>query len=690
MGRQINRRHLRKPSGNMIVLVSGVTATLVIALIVFFYNYVRLLASQGQSKNAIEAAALAAASDLSRIVVNTPEYGYISLSDEAPIGKATAAGDQYYLPVRSINSIIATCRLENQLAIALQDQTLSALAQQDLANAQTAIGRLESGLADAIQPGHSAQDIYGNQVTPYTSAENAYKANDVHPGQQYVANSLVLSLGCLTKGIGTNIPVPQPTTMSGLQPAQMQNGYYLSDTPVPFGNGSSAYGSMNVVLAPIAQATRLVDPKTFTPQLSALPAKQQQMLAAVKVDATETIVDSQNPQGLVVHMVSCAVPANVYDTKPAPGALSISFPDGQIPDWQTPMQMLDDQQLAHGQVDLESAQPIGTGTIGDYPTPQPPAVSLTQLTSMNWMLPHNPNPAPADVARACIYDWVRRAGPQANLKSIISALNTNFNLPNPATKDWITLLSATATVPTNITKLVSGPQIPVGIMHIYKFNTDGTVAYSSKTITPYPYSVISQGQMYGEALKVFQSKTLKQLKFNNIQLPQLKGSPNVNGNVTIENQFDVYFRDEVRQPGTINGGWHGGEPLENPQVSFLKKKELPFGKNTIHDYIASLLHRGSTGELGGGGWGANPPAKGQGSIPLIGAQSDFCEKMTPPPGYNTYAVYPSPSNPVRPTYTTNGTAVDIRFRRQVKIDGQFKSYFSYYIVTDVGYLALED
>ncbi|MFX8700516.1 hypothetical protein ABTM56_20650, partial [Acinetobacter baumannii] len=78
------------------------------------------LATHSESKNAIEAAALAAAADLSRIVVNTPEYGFISLSDAAPIGKSTSASDQYYLPVRSINSIIGTCRLENQLAIALK------------------------------------------------------------------------------------------------------------------------------------------------------------------------------------------------------------------------------------------------------------------------------------------------------------------------------------------------------------------------------------------------------------------------------------------------------------------------------------------------------------------------------------------------------------------------------------------
>jgi hypothetical protein len=658
----------------MLVLVTAITVGLVLALIIFFYNYVKLLASQGQTKNAIEAAALAAAADLSRIVVNTPEYGYISLSDDAPIGKATAAGDKYYLPVRSINSIIATCRLENQLAIALNDQTLSALAQQDLTNAQNAIAKLEKTLADAIKQGHSGQDIYGNVISPYTDAENAYKANDVHPGQQYVANSLQLTIGCLTKGIGTNIPVPQPTTMGGLQSSQTQNGYYLSDTPVAFGNGSAAYGSMNVVLAPIAQATRLVDPKTFTTTLSSVPPKQVQMQAAIRVDAAERVVDSQNPQGMDIHMVSCAVPANVYDTKPAPGAFSISFPDGQIPDWTTPMQMLNEPQLANGNVDLQ--MPVN----GDYPSPG------ASMTPMPWML-SAPKESPANVARACLYDWVRRAGTKGNLQSIINALNTKFQTANPATKDWITLLSAKTNLPVDMTTTYNGPQIPVGIMHIYKFNADGTVGYTSKTITPYPYAVASEKQMYGEVLKAFQSKVLQppldQLQFKNVVLPAVGPAKDVKGNITIENKFDVYFRSEVRQPGTLSGGQHGGEPLDNSQVSFASPQR-PLGSDSLNSYICSLLHHGSAGELGGGGSGAGGP-KGQGSIPLLTSQSDFAETMVPPPPYTTFDVYPT-GGPIRPTYTTNGTAVDIRFRRQVKIDGQISAYLS---LTDTGYLGYE-
>ena len=73
-------RH-RSPNGNMLVLIAAITVGLIVALIFFCLNYARLLGSNSEQKKAIEAAALAAASDLSAIVIPTVEFGYVSLSD---------------------------------------------------------------------------------------------------------------------------------------------------------------------------------------------------------------------------------------------------------------------------------------------------------------------------------------------------------------------------------------------------------------------------------------------------------------------------------------------------------------------------------------------------------------------------------------------------------------------------------
>jgi len=73
-------------------------------------------------QQAIESAALRAATELSEIVINDPYFGFISLSDQKPIGQATFAADGEPLPVHGINTIIATTRLDYLIAKATNDQ----------------------------------------------------------------------------------------------------------------------------------------------------------------------------------------------------------------------------------------------------------------------------------------------------------------------------------------------------------------------------------------------------------------------------------------------------------------------------------------------------------------------------------------------------------------------------------------
>jgi len=112
-------------------------------------------------------------------------------------------------------------------------------------------------------------------------------------------------------------------------------------------------------------------------------------------------------------------------------------------------------------------------------------------------------------------------------------------------------------------------------------------------------------------------------------------------------------------------------------------------------------------EGGGGGFGAQvaPPSgggPGNGSIPLIGGQNDFnAGILGNPPGigspsspdvdptysaYDAYSIAPSPTTGfVRPTYQTNGTAVDIRFRRVLNLSATINGTPQ----TDTGYVGAE-
>jgi len=69
----------------MIVLIAAVTLALVLALGFFGLNYARLLGSNQEQRTCIQSAAMAAANDLSRIVITDPNFGVIGISDCAPI-----------------------------------------------------------------------------------------------------------------------------------------------------------------------------------------------------------------------------------------------------------------------------------------------------------------------------------------------------------------------------------------------------------------------------------------------------------------------------------------------------------------------------------------------------------------------------------------------------------------------------
>ena len=80
-----DRNSKRQAHGNMLVLVTAVTVGIVVAILVFMVGYVRLMGTQTERKTAIESAALTAAREMSRIVIQNDDFGMVGLSDAAPI-----------------------------------------------------------------------------------------------------------------------------------------------------------------------------------------------------------------------------------------------------------------------------------------------------------------------------------------------------------------------------------------------------------------------------------------------------------------------------------------------------------------------------------------------------------------------------------------------------------------------------
>jgi hypothetical protein len=677
----------RRKRANMTAFMAAVTIGLFLIFGVFMVNYVKLTGGDAEQRTAIEAAALAAANDLSRIVINTPEFGFISLSDQAPIGSATGASDQFPLPVRGINTIIGTARLDSIIADQIGDNLMWNLAQLDLANAKNVIANeLTPALQSALQPNPTAPDAPapappytdrdGNVVNVYADAESAYKNNPMRMtnAASYVEGSLKLTLGELSRPINTNVPVPQPAASYPVPNDQQQNNCYLAYVDVPyktahfvFGAIGGSSGSQDAGNA-AAGTTRLVDVRNWVESATGLP---YHVPTLVKAEADEFKEASSAPFGssATFHSAACAEPASVYDPRPSPGALTIEFPDGQPPELNKPQDLLTDSQLnSNGQ-----HATVQTSSPGDFP-----ADPGSQIVSPGpWPFSSGPlnQPNIADCWRVTLYDWIRRGGTKVQIDQIIGMQTTPFIQANPATIDWKSQLIPNGPV-VDITTMVTGPQIPFGMMNIYKFDSNGNVIIKSTPESPYPYQVVSENQLYAESINHFNS-TIGQLNFHHVTLPQLNGQQNITSDIQISNTFDVYVRDQVRVPGKTLGGKHGGEPLNNALTA-----TGPVDSAWPIAMSCATKGVGFGSDYGGGGRGSMPGGPGTGAPPLLTTQDDFAETSIPPPPYVSYLAGPGR---VRVTYQTTGITGSIRFRREIPVNGPLATLFGPVLLTNVGY-----
>lgn len=626
----------RSRHGNMLALIAAV-ALVVAALAIFGIGLVRLIGSSSEQKTAIEAAAIAAASDMSRMVVFTPQYGYVGLSDAAPIGSLTKVSDDFGTPVYGINTLIGTARLDYLIASqpGLDLPEWRELAKKDLEDTKAAAQQLKTAMENAIKPGGSGLDKDNKKVEPYASAESAYKLNQIRMtgSSDYVAGSLKLELGMMA-GALTNTPVPSPAgSDSTLDSSNTVGQFYRAYVNVPV-------GSENFVFAGIGDSIKIVDNKSWVKTLPGMPDDFEPLPTIIRAEAVQSLSGTHGKSDVVAS--ACAQPANVYDPKPAPGALTISFPDG-VPDGP---QKLEKPSDLYGEFlsEPEDSSDFYSATPGDFPV-----TSGSKIAPATWPLSSDSRQLASSACKIAVYDWLRRAGTKANVDSIVGMHHTPFVSQGPDV-DW--------PPDTKVGK------IPRGIVHIYKFDTDGVIYYEVDEIKPSPWWVVSDRQ---QLVECFDAITDGAPAFT-VQPVKLQIVPTVTiplGKVEFTPRYDMYVRIYSRNPGKP-GGRHGGEPMDNDLVSF--------------GPIDSLGHGRLIGKLSFSGSGAKQRQPmpigigvGVGSIPTLMPQEDFAFEWklltaTGPTIDNKPSLYEKfdYSGPgVRTTYDTDGSVADIRFRRVV-------------------------
>lgn len=404
----------------MLVLVAVATLGVLVALLLLVINFGKLTGGSGEHKTAIEAAALAAATDIARIVIDDPNFGFISLSDHPPIGRRTLARDGEPLPVLGINTILGTARLDYIIAKEINDPTMIDLAEKDIVNAKAAAARLQTALIDAIKPGAQAEDLDGVKVTPYDRALSLYENNLVkQTGGKLIPGSFKLSLGWLQDGAPTVTPVPDETGINGaaLVPLnKKQDGTYRAFINIPAYNHSFYFAGMGNRIS-------LVDKAKFRAPVA------EMVCSVVRAEADQTIesVDGRY-QGATTHAAACALPLGHNDITQA-GVLSVGFPDGLVPGVEKLRDIFSDPQLKQKQgkawVPQNGDWPLDPGTtLG----PSPDAGSGTPSTSQAWA--HG------------FYHWLRTGRTRPRPASILAMLDKKFTDTISDGMSQITLASA--------------------------------------------------------------------------------------------------------------------------------------------------------------------------------------------------------------------------------------------------------
>ncbi|MBK9141746.1 MAG: hypothetical protein IPM23_04570 [Candidatus Melainabacteria bacterium] len=654
----------RGKKGNLLILITCVIAGIVLLLLFFVLGYMRIVGSSMEQKTAIEAAALAAARDISRIVVEIPGIGFVGISDSAPNGSATAAADGFDLSVCSINTLIGTARLDLIIADRMDIPEWEELARADLARAVQAGTQLEAALDAAVTPGGMGVDKDGQRVSPYQSAEAAYVQNQIRltGSSSYVPGSLSLEMGVLGEPTRTTIPLPNPTGADpSLNNSNTIGGFYSSYTNLPF-------KGEDFVFAGIGDSVTLVEHKRWRRSLDILP---YQFRSIVRAQAVQELHDARSGDRQV-QAVAAAQPASVFDPRPAPGALTISFPDGRP----------DGPESLNRPLDLYGANLSQGSDSSDYYFIQdgdfPIAINSRVQHDANWPITSDPNRLASSACKLAVYDWFKRAGTRANIDSLVGMHNTIFNPQGP-----------------DVPWPPSNPQgnIPDGIMHIYKFDRDGVVVYRSKPIKPYPWYCVSDRQALIECYEAI-TNGADAFSIQPVPLQIIPGLAIPAGKVEFTPQYDLFVRIYSRRLGKAVGGKHGGEPMDNDIVSYGSIEPLKLSLEGTRGsasypslsrwYIGAKTKSASTGI-------------GIGAIPTLMPQDDFAFKWgiiasssTASPNVDRagglYEKYDAAGSGLRQTYQRTGSVADIRFRRLVKATDPISGILAVFAGRQVGYV----
>ncbi len=312
-----------RKKGNVIVLITVLTIVLLSLIAFFVFNYNQIMGAHKQVQSATDAAALSAATSIGTIVVSSP-LGPIALADSAP-------GTKSPLPVRGINTLMATVRLDAIISSNLGSQSMLYCVNNDWTNATAAAQSLAKAISASCNgTANAAVDKNGNAVDVLAAASSVYAGN-AQNNVSAKSSGITLTPGYVVSSSVTS-STPTPLPKSPYDPATNGQTYYL-----PYQNYAvPGYGgaTLQVQFVPLAANAALIENNTFQ---STRPASAASYVPYTAIQVTtqqkvNPIARQPKSNAGTLNMTSTAVAGNGAGQILTPtGTLMISFASGGIP-----------------------------------------------------------------------------------------------------------------------------------------------------------------------------------------------------------------------------------------------------------------------------------------------------------------------------------------------------------------------
>lgn len=436
----------RNKKGNLLVLLLVVICLLIIPLILLQSHIGLATIDREKTRSIVEAGCLQAANEISRVIIEDPHFGYVSLSNYPPVGKGTCALDGEPLPVVSINNLVATIRQNSIVARELGNNTMIALADEDKRYLDSTVWKLNAALRDALseKPRKQWKDIHGNNVEPYKTTYE-FLRKSLPPG--YEIDSFRLSNGWLENSGSSSTDIPVPARFSHVESKHIQNGQYKPFIDIDFAGQTYTF-------AGVGKTSAIVNPALYRK-----PEREKSRLCSiVKLECRIEPRKMNTPLGVgqskakSAPYTACCQPYSIPDAGPK-GIMTLRFNNGSVWGMQSWSDLLSESTFRDRRVSIFKA------VKGDYPVD--PGSRMRKIT-------RRMRESTAQQFAEHLYYWLRNGNSRPRVDSILEMVSESFK---------------------------EGP----GAIYAYEFMKDGRISRRILLKDPFPAGVTAEGQVSSTA-----------------------------------------------------------------------------------------------------------------------------------------------------------------------------------------------